>query len=81
MISAHDLDREQALGDLSRFRREFHRCPTTRSDGLFELTDAVLCASGPVRTLVGLSLAPEHRRGHGGEFVFGDPTTWATNMR
>ena len=25
----------------------------------------MLCADGPVRTLAGLSLAPEHRRGHG----------------
>ncbi len=25
----------------------------------------MLCADGPVKTLVGLSLAPEHRRGHG----------------
>jgi hypothetical protein len=25
----------------------------------------VLCAAGPVKTLAGLSLAPEHRRGHG----------------
>jgi hypothetical protein len=33
---------------------------------LFELADAVLCTDGPVRTLVGLSLAPEHRRRHGG---------------
>ncbi|CDZ89580.1 hypothetical protein RHRU231_50002 [Rhodococcus ruber] len=32
---------------------------------LFELTDAVLCSGGAVRTLVELSLAPEHRRGHG----------------
>ena len=31
----------------------------------FELADAVLCAGGPVRALAGLSLAPEHRRGHG----------------
>ena len=30
-----------------------------------ELADAVLCADGPVRDLAGLSLAPEHRRGHG----------------
>ena len=29
-----------------------------------ELADAVLCAGEPVRVLVGLSLAPEHRRGH-----------------
>ncbi|WP_251021388.1 transposase [Streptomyces sp. ISL-98] len=38
---------------------------TARRDALFELTDALLCADGPVKTLVGLALAPEHRRGHG----------------
>lgn len=32
---------------------------------MFELTDAVLCTDGPVKTLVDLALAPEHRRGHG----------------
>jgi hypothetical protein len=32
---------------------------------LFELTDAVLCVDGPVRSLVELTLAAEHRRGHG----------------
>jgi DDE superfamily endonuclease len=53
------------LGDLSAFRRELHRCLTRRADALFELCDAVLCADGPVGSLVGLSLAPEHRRGHG----------------
>lgn len=31
----------------------------------FELCGALLCAVGPVRTLVDLALAPEHRRGHG----------------
>src|SRR5262245_40915141 len=36
-----------------------------RADALFEMADAVLCADGPVRTPAGLSLAPEHRRGHG----------------
>jgi hypothetical protein len=50
---------------LSRFRREFHACLTARADELSELTDAVLCAGGPVRSLAGLSLAPGHRRGHG----------------
>ncbi|GAA1309408.1 NF041680 family putative transposase [Saccharothrix xinjiangensis] len=65
MISVHHLDSGPALGALSGFRREFHRCLTRRADGLFELADAVPCADGPVRTLVGLSLAPEHRRGHG----------------
>jgi len=53
------------LAVLSRFRLGFHECLTARSDELFELADAVLCADGPVKTLVGLSLAPEHRRGHG----------------
>jgi hypothetical protein len=38
---------------------------TARADELFELADAVLCAYGPVRDLAGLSLAAEHRRGHG----------------
>jgi len=51
---------------LAAFRRELYRCFTARADALFDLCDAVLCAEGPVRTLVGLSLAPEHRRGHGG---------------
>src|SRR5258705_3648994 len=50
---------------LSRFRRDFHACLSARADELFELADAVLCADGPVKTLVGLSLAPEHQRGHG----------------
>ena len=38
---------------------------TARADALFELTDAVLCADGPVRSLVDLTLVAEHRRGHG----------------
>ncbi|MFE1458942.1 NF041680 family putative transposase [Streptomyces sp. NPDC058735] len=50
---------------LSRFRVEFYECLYARADALFELTDAVLCADGPVKTLVELSLAAEHRRGHG----------------
>ena len=53
------------LAVLSRFRLDFHACLTARRDELFELTDAVLCAGGPVTALAGLSLAPEHRRGHG----------------
>jgi DDE superfamily endonuclease len=50
---------------LAGFRRDFYRCLTSRADALFELTDAVLCADGPVTSLVELSLAAEHRRGHG----------------
>ena len=53
------------LAVLSRFRRDFHACLTARADEQCELADAVLCADGPVKTLAGLSLAPEHRRGHG----------------
>lgn len=52
-------------GDLAWFRGEFYGCLTARADALFELTDALLCTEGPVRTLVELALAPEHRRGHG----------------
>src|ERR1022692_1317817 len=59
------VSRVESVAVLSRFRLDLHRCLTARGDELFELADAVLCAEGPVRTLVGLSLAPEHRRGHG----------------
>jgi DDE superfamily endonuclease len=55
-----------SLDDLSGFRGAFYDCLGLRADALFELTDAVLCAEGPVNTLVGLSLTAEHRRGHGG---------------
>ena len=57
--------RRRSAAVVSRFRREFHDCLTARRDEIFELADAVLCADGPVRNLAGLSLAPEHRRGHG----------------
>jgi hypothetical protein len=50
---------------LAGFREEFYRCLVARGDELFELTDALLCAGGPVRSLVDLTLVPEHRRGHG----------------
>ena len=55
----------EPLAVLSRFRADFHACLTARADELSELADAVLCADGPVRSLAVLSLAPEHRRGHG----------------
>lgn len=50
---------------LAGFRRDFYQALSRRSDALFELTDAVLCADGPVRSLPGLSLVAEYRRGHG----------------
>lgn len=65
MISVHDTGLAGALGELSGFREEFYQCLAARADALFELTDAVLCADGPVMSLVELSLAVEHRRGHG----------------
>src|SRR3954467_3605733 len=65
MISVPDVNPADALGRLAGFRAEFYRCLSARSDALFELTDAVLCGDTPVRSLVELSLAGEHRRGHG----------------
>jgi DDE superfamily endonuclease len=59
---------DRAPGLLAAFRGELYRCLTARADALFELADAVLCADGPVRVLAGLSLAPEHRRGHGAAY-------------
>ena len=52
-------------GELAWFRRELYASLTARSDALFELTDAVLCADGPVTSLVKLTLLAEHRRGYG----------------
>lgn len=54
-----------AFAEASHFRSELYACLTARGDALFELCDALLCTDGPVRTLVDLALAPEHRRGHG----------------
>lgn len=66
MDSAHD-DRAgvEPITELCRFRDGFYSCLGARADAQFELTEALLCADGPVRSLVDLSLAPEHRRGHG----------------
>ncbi|MFD7015775.1 NF041680 family putative transposase [Streptomyces sp. NPDC059928] len=59
----------EPLAELSCFRGEFYSCLTARSDALFELTDAVLCGDGPVKSLAELSLVGEHRRGHGGLYA------------
>ncbi|MEU5389561.1 NF041680 family putative transposase [Kitasatospora cineracea] len=66
MSVLHEGVRPDGFAELSRFRGEFYACLTRRGDAMFELTDAVLCADGPVRSLVELSLVGEHRRGHGG---------------
>ncbi|MFH9970247.1 transposase [Streptomyces mirabilis] len=63
------LEHQGVLGDafaeVSCFRAELYACLTARGEALFESCDALLCTVGPVRTLVDLALAPEHRRGHG----------------
>jgi hypothetical protein len=58
-------DTSARRGDLDCFRREFYTSLSLRADALFELTDALLCVDGPVRSLVDLTLVAEHRRGHG----------------
>lgn len=67
-VLAH-LSAVDPLGVLARFRQGFHAGLYAREDALFELTDALLCTSVPIRTLVELSLAAEHRRGHGGMYA------------
>lgn len=57
-----NADPAQSLID---FRSTLYDCLEARADAQFELCDAVLCAEGPVRSLVGLSDVPEHRRGYG----------------
>jgi DDE superfamily endonuclease len=59
------VDTPAGRGDLAGFRSVFYDALTARADALFELTDAILCADGPVHSLVELSLVAEHRRGHG----------------
>jgi hypothetical protein len=53
------------MGTLAAFRGSVYDCLLRRADVLFELGDALLCTDGPVDSLVGLSLAAEHRRGQG----------------
>ena len=51
---APEQSADAALG--VHFRVQFYDCLYTRADALFELTDAVLCADGPVTSLVELTL-------------------------
>lgn len=50
---------------LVAFREGLYGCFARRADALSELTDAMLCADGPVRSPAELSVEPEFRRGHG----------------
>ncbi|WP_240197369.1 NF041680 family putative transposase, partial [Nonomuraea lactucae] len=65
MSVLNEAARVESLAVLSRFRTGFYDCLSARADALFELAEALLCTDGPVKTLVDLALAPEHRRGHG----------------
>ncbi len=56
--------RREAYALASRLRGAFFTCLTRRHDELFELTDAVLCAEGPVKSPVDPTSLAEHRRGH-----------------
>jgi hypothetical protein len=59
------------LGVLAGFREAWHGCLTRRADALLELTDALLCAPGPVSSVPSLSLEPTFRRGHGSLYAAG----------
>lgn len=54
---------------LTRFREDLYRIFARRRDALFELCEALLCASGPVMVLPELSLEAVHRRGHGSTYA------------
>jgi hypothetical protein len=45
-IEVHDTGTAGALGELSRFRREFYDCLAARADTLFELTDGAPRGAG-----------------------------------
>ena len=51
--------------ELRSFRHGLYACLTAWGDALFELTDALLCAAGPVSSVPSLSLEPEFQRSHG----------------
>ena len=50
---------------LVTFRRDLYATFRSWGDALFELSDALVCASGPLTSLPGLSLEPEFSRSHG----------------
>ena len=51
--------------ELVNFRNDFYDCLGSWADALFELTDAVLCAPGPVSSVPALSLGPTFGRSFG----------------
>lgn len=65
MSVLHQDNARDALADLSDFRVRFYGCLSARADAFFELADAPLCADGPTRTPVELSLLAEHQHDYG----------------
>ncbi len=63
--SRKNNDNDELTAGLVGFREAFFGCLTRWGDALFELTDAVLCQPGPLRSVPSLSLEPEFRRSHG----------------
>jgi hypothetical protein len=63
--SPPSVARAQKLEQLAEFRNGFYDCLGSWADALFELTDAALCAPGPVSSVPALSLGPTFRRSHG----------------
>ena len=58
MDSVHDeCAGVEPITGLCRFRDGFYSCLGARADAQFELTEALLCADGPVRSLVDRSVA------------------------
>jgi hypothetical protein len=53
------------VAEVVGFRAELYGCLTGWGDALFELSDAMLCASGPVNSVPHLSLEGCFRRSHG----------------
>ncbi|HXL20356.1 MAG TPA: NF041680 family putative transposase [Streptosporangiaceae bacterium] len=62
---ASGKDHSRPTAALAGFRRALFGCLGRWADALFELCDASLCSSGPLRSVPGLSLEPEFRRSHG----------------
>jgi hypothetical protein len=64
-VFADAVARYRALERLRGFRQSLYECLAARTDALFELADAVLCADHAVTSLVQMCLEPEFTRGHG----------------
>ena len=60
-----DARRHVHSSELKRFRDGLYASFTRWADALFEAGDAVLCGSGPLRSVPSLSLEPEFTRSHG----------------